>query len=328
MGTEAQQGAQQDAPAEAMTPLERGLALLERMPAPSSEAPASGESQSQGTDTDGLEGSEAAETAEATETLETASEASPAPKPGAEAGTEEPDDPIAAKVAEIAARIEAKKAEATAPPTPAAPAPPQVQQPRPRLDAALLRTAQGQQHLQQWAQAEGVDLLQLYDALSQLGEGGSEEHPLEQRLDALEQQQQRAAQQAEANARASQQAQARETFLAEANKESYPLLSTLSADEAVSQGIAAAQELVRAGVDADAEAIAAWAETRLRKLASKLAGRRERAAEGRSAQEQTTEGPKTLSGSIGGESPEPPALNLTEDGPRERGLAFLQRRGL
>lgn len=241
--------------------------------------------------------------------------AAPAPveAPGAQL------DPVAAKVAEIGKRLQEKRArEAEA----SKAQPETAQSVAAKLDPALLRTEKGREHIDQWAKATGVDIIDLFSALNDYAdalEAESKANPLEKRLSAIEKEREAERQRQSEQIKAAQVAGARKAFMGSVTADKFPLLSNLSEDEIWARGIEAAQALTDAGEDADAETIAALAEVQLRKLHSKLA---------RKAGENTTAGsaePRTLSGSLGGETPAPPKYDSGKDGPRERMRAQLQR---
>jgi hypothetical protein len=102
--------------------------------------------------------------------------------------------------------------------------------------------------------------------------------------------------------------------------EKFPLLSALDEDEVMARGIAAAKALVAAGEEPDTETIAALAEMKLRELHSKLAAK----GSGTTKTAGSAE-PRTLSSSLGGETPEPPKLDSGKDGPLNRMKAHMQR---
>lgn len=237
-------------------------------------------------------------------------------------------DPVEAKVAAVRAKIEADRARA-AEAAKAGPSEAELQLAAAKLDPAMLRTAQGREYLGQWCKATGVDPVELFDALADVGEAVASGGKLtaEQRLEKLEAERKLAAEAAAVQASAAQASAVRKFFLgaiSEAKAEDgaplYPLLAALDEDEQMERGIAAATKLKAEGAPyADADTIAASAELVLRKLHSKIAPK---------ASDKTTVGstePRTLSGSLGGQTPEPPAFESGPEGRKARMRAYLER---
>lgn len=249
------------------------------------------------------------------------------PTPAAAAAAE-PTDPVEAKVAAVAAKLEAKRTAdreaAEKAKTEASAAELDARIAAARLDPSMLRSPKGREHLKAWSQATGIDPIELFDALEELGESQAADanaNPLEKRLSAIEKD--KAAEDARkaAEAKAQRESSARETFIATVTADKFPLLSALGEDEIMDRGIAAARMLAESGEDADAETIAALCEVELRKLQSKLA-----AGGGKKKTVGSTE-PRTLSGSLGGETPEPPPFVPGEAGRKARAKAYLARLG-
>jgi hypothetical protein len=236
-------------------------------------------------------------------------------------------DPVAAKVAEVAKRLEAKRAkeaeERASAEQQSEAAQLEAKIAAARLDPELLRSPKGREHLRAWSSATGVDPIALFEALADLGEEADREakaDPLEMRLSKLEQAEQDKAARAAAAAKAAGETRARTAFLATVKPEKFPLLSALDEDEVMARGIAAAKALVAAGEEPDTETIAALAEMKLRELHSKLAAK----GSGTTKPAGSAE-PRTLSSSLGGETPEPPKLDSGKDGPLNRMKAHMQR---
>lgn len=245
-------------------------------------------------------------------------------------------DPVEAKVAAVRAKIEADRAKAAE--AAKATEPTELDQLRSqitkaKLDPSMLRSEKGREYLGEWCVAHGVDPVELFDALADVGESVARGGKLtaEQRLEKLEAKEKaedEAKAEAEAAATAKAQAAAvRKIFLgavseakAEDGAQLYPLLAALDEDEQMERGIAAAVKLKSEGAPfADADAIAAQAELDLRKLGSKIAPK---------VSGQTTVGstePRTLSGSLGGETPEPAPFVPGPEGRKARMRAVLQR---
>ncbi len=261
---------------------------------------------------------------------ERASKAPTTPAQGASvtaAAAEAPLDPVAAKVADVAKKLEAKRAQAAAEREAASKqseaAQLEAKISAARLDPELLRSEKGRDHLVTWAAATGVDPIALFDALSDLGEQlerDSKANPLEKRLTTLEKEREAEAARKAAEAKATREADARKAFLGTVSAEKFPLLSALGEDEIMARGIAAATALAESDEDADAETIAALAEMELRKLHGKLA------AKGSEKKTAGSAEPRTLSSSLGGETPEPPKFQ-GKDGPLLRMKAHLRARG-
>ncbi|MCA9656363.1 MAG: hypothetical protein KC501_41035 [Myxococcales bacterium] len=237
------------------------------------------------------------------------------------------EDPVAAKVREIEEQLEAKRAEAAAKAKAAEPAQQQV----PQLDRAALQGEARAQHLRDWADAAGIDLLSLHDALTELGEltaKGEAPPAVERRLSQLERQTQAHTARAEAEARGHAEQQAKDAFFDAVTPNKFPLLSALDEGERLARGADAARQLLSRGVDPDAEAIAAWAEADLRKLSSKLSRSHGEgtSSEDADTEQKATQGPKTLSASLGGKTPDPPPIEFGEDARRNRARALLRAR--
>lgn len=233
----------------------------------------------------------------------------------------DPLDPVAAKVAEVAKRLQEKRAKAAE----AAAQPETAETAAAKLDPQLLRTEKGREHLQAWAKASGVDVVDLFGALSDYAdalEAESKANPLEKRLSTIEKEREAEATRKAAEAKSAREAGAREAFLGSVTAEKFPLLAALDEDEIMERGIAAARMLTKAGEAPDTETIAAVAEIELRKLHGKIAANGSVTTKTAGSAE-----PRTLTGSLGGETPAPVPLVLGEAGRKARGRAALARLG-